>query len=51
MTGYDPGHLHDLDVSADGQHFLLIRMAPESRPTRLDLVLNWAEELKKLTGN
>jgi dipeptidyl aminopeptidase/acylaminoacyl peptidase len=50
MSAYDSGYLHEFDVSADGQRFLLIRTAPESRPTRLDLVLNWSEELRTLGG-
>jgi len=51
LSAYESGYLHEFDVSADGQRFLLIRTAPESRPTRLDLVLNWSEELRKLGGN
>ena len=50
LSAYDSGYLHEFDVSADGQRFLLIRTAPESRPTRLDLVLNWSEELRTLGG-
>jgi eukaryotic-like serine/threonine-protein kinase len=51
LSAYDSGYLHEFDVSADGQRFLLVRSAPESRPTRLDLVLNWSEEVRKLGGN
>jgi serine/threonine-protein kinase len=50
LSPYDSGYLHEFDVSPDGQKFLLIRTAPESRPTRLDLVLNWSDELRKLGG-
>jgi dipeptidyl aminopeptidase/acylaminoacyl peptidase len=50
LSAYDSGYLHEFDVSPDGQRFLLIRTAPESRPTRLDLVLNWSEELRTLGG-
>ncbi len=50
LSAYDSGYLHEFDVSADGQRFLLIRTAPDSRPTRLDLVLNWSEELRTLGG-
>jgi hypothetical protein len=45
---YDSGCFHEFDVSADGQWLLLIRTEAESRPTRLDVVVNWAEELKRL---
>jgi serine/threonine-protein kinase len=50
LSAYDSGYLHEFDVSPDGQRFLLMRTAPESRPTRLDIVLNWSEELRKLGG-
>ena len=38
------------DVSADGQHFLLVKpIAPTDKPvTVMHVVLNWAEELKRL---
>ncbi len=42
------GYFHEFDVSADGQRFLLIRTDAASRPVRLDLVLNWMDELKRL---
>ena len=35
------------DVAPDG-HFLMIRSEKESAPTRIHVVLNWAEELKRL---
>lgn len=34
------------DVTADGQRFLMIRGEEEPAPTRIHVVLNWAEELK-----
>ncbi len=34
------------DVTPDGQRFLMIRSEEESAPTRIHVVLNWAEELK-----
>ncbi len=46
LSAYDPGYFHEFDVSADGQRFLLIRTEPASRPVRLDIILNWFEELK-----
>ncbi len=49
LSGYDPGFLHEFDVAPDGR-FLLIRTEPESRPTRVDVMLNWSEELRKLGG-
>ena len=46
LSEYDSGYLHEFDVSADGQRFLLIRTQPQSRPVRLDVILNWFEELR-----
>ncbi|MHC4560749.1 MAG: hypothetical protein ACYS80_26005, partial [Planctomycetota bacterium] len=36
------------DVSADGQKFLMVRTEEELSPVRLQVVLNWFEELKRL---
>jgi hypothetical protein len=41
-------YFHEFDVSADGQRFLFIRSAPEARPTRLDVIVNWKPELARL---
>jgi serine/threonine-protein kinase len=38
------------DVTPDGRRFLMVKLAPESAPRRIDLVLNWFDELKK-SGN
>jgi eukaryotic-like serine/threonine-protein kinase len=35
------------DVEPDGRRFLMIKVPPESAPRRIDLVLNWFEELKR----
>jgi hypothetical protein len=40
----------DFDVSADGQRFLLIYTDPAIRPTRLDIIVNWVEELRAKLG-
>jgi len=48
LSGYDSGEFHEFDVSADGQKFLLIRTEPASRPLRLDIILNWFDELRRL---
>jgi hypothetical protein len=47
VSAFEPGSFHDFDVSADGQKFLFIRAASESRPTRLDVILNWLPELER----
>jgi Tol biopolymer transport system component len=47
LSAYDPGYFHEFDVSADGQRFLLIRTEADARPTRLNVVLNWFDELKQ----
>ena len=48
LSRYDSGYVHEFDVSPDGQRFLLIRTEAQSRPTRLDIVINWFDELKRL---
>ncbi len=48
LSRYDSGYVHEFDVSPDGQRFLLIRTEAQSRPTRLDIVVNWFDELKRL---
>jgi hypothetical protein len=41
------------DVSSDGRRFLIMRDPEAQRRTEIRVVLNWAEELKRLvpTGN
>jgi hypothetical protein len=34
-------------VDPDGKRFLMIKVPPESAPRRVDVVLNWFEELRK----
>jgi dipeptidyl aminopeptidase/acylaminoacyl peptidase len=48
VSPFEPQYFQEFDVSPDGQRFLFIRAEPGSRPTRLDVILNWAEELKRL---
>ncbi len=50
LTGYDSGDFRDFDVSADGQRFLLIYTDPALRPTRLDIIVNWVEQLRTKLG-
>jgi Tol biopolymer transport system component len=50
LSGYDAGVFREFDVSADGQRFLLIRTDPASRPLRLDIILNWFDELRRTVG-
>ena len=47
LSPFDAGYFHEFDVSADGQQFLLIRSEPSSRPVRLDVIVNWFDELMK----
>jgi Tol biopolymer transport system component len=39
------GHQH-FDISPDGQRFLMVRRDQDMGPPRLNLILNWGEELK-----
>ena len=36
------------DVTPDGQRFLMIKASKEDAPSRINVVLNWTEELKRL---
>jgi Tol biopolymer transport system component len=47
LSAYDPAYFHEFDVAADGQKFLLIRTDAAARPVRLDVILNWFEELRQ----
>jgi dipeptidyl aminopeptidase/acylaminoacyl peptidase len=47
LSPFDAGNFHEFDVSSDGQKFLLIRSDPSSRPVRLDVIVNWFDELAK----
>jgi Tol biopolymer transport system component len=49
LSQFDPGSVHEFDVSPDGERFLFIRTNPASRPTRLDIIVNWADELRTKT--
>jgi Tol biopolymer transport system component len=51
LSAYDSGYFHEFDVSTDGQRFLLIRTEPASRPVRLDIIINWFEELTTKVGS
>lgn len=48
VSAFEPMYFHEFDVSADGQRFLFIRADPESRPTRIDVIVNWFPELARL---
>ena len=53
FSGYVRGYpgLPQYDVATDGQRFLMLRPSEaESAPAQLNIVLNWFEELHKLTG-
>ena len=47
VSGFEPGYFHDFDVSPDGQRFLFIRAEPGTRPTRIDVMVNWFPELQR----
>ena len=44
-----PDRLTNYDVTSDGQRFLMIK-TDEEEPTQLNVVLNWFEELKRITS-
>ncbi len=58
LSRLDPGRpqpvdRRDYDPTPDGQRFLIVKRGEESLPTQMNVVLNWAEELKQKvpTGN
>jgi serine/threonine-protein kinase len=38
----------NFDISPDGTYFVMVVADPDARPTRVNVVLNWHEELKRL---
>src|SRR5688572_15650376 len=48
VSAFESMYFHEFDVSADDQRFLFIRSAPEARPTRLDVIVNWKPELARV---
>jgi len=46
LMGFGGGNMYD--VTPDGQRFLMVRQPPDAAPTEIRVVLNWAEELKRL---
>jgi dipeptidyl aminopeptidase/acylaminoacyl peptidase len=50
LSRFDSGYFHEFDVSPDGQRFLMIRTEPRSRPTRLDIITRWFDELNRLVS-
>jgi hypothetical protein len=50
VSGYESQYFHELAISADGERFLLLRAEPESRSTRIDIVLDWLPELAAKVG-
>jgi hypothetical protein len=47
VSAFESQYFHEFDVSADGARFLFIRAEPESRPTRVNVILNWFPELAR----
>ncbi|HUP21081.1 MAG TPA: hypothetical protein VM778_14185, partial [Gemmatimonadota bacterium] len=36
------------DISPDGTYFVMVEADPDAKPTQIHVVLNWADELKRL---
>jgi serine/threonine-protein kinase len=47
VSAFESMYFVEFDVSADGRRFLFIKSAPEARPTRLDVIVNWGAELAR----
>jgi serine/threonine-protein kinase len=50
VSAFESQYFKEFDVSADGQRFLFIRAEPDSRPTRINVILNWFPELTAKVG-
>jgi Tol biopolymer transport system component/tRNA A-37 threonylcarbamoyl transferase component Bud32 len=37
-------------VTKDGAHFVMVEVDPQARPTHINIVLNWPEEVEQLTA-
>jgi hypothetical protein len=37
-------------IAPDGAHFIMVEIDPNARPTQVHVVLNWTEEVKRLTA-
>ena len=44
---FETGSLN-FDVSPDGTYFIMAEADPDAKPTQINVVLNWAQELKRL---
>jgi len=43
---FDPSGMYT--ISGNGTHFLMVEADPDARPTQLNVVQNWAEEVRRL---
>jgi Tol biopolymer transport system component len=44
---FDSTQGSNVDVSPDGSYFVMVEADPDQRPTRLQLVLNWRDEIER----
>ena len=40
--------LQSYDVFPDGEHFLMVEVEPDARPSRIQIVQHWFDELQRL---
>ncbi len=45
--GWELAGSFEFEVMPDGKHFLMIRQQPDAIPTRIDIVLNWFDALRR----
>jgi serine/threonine-protein kinase len=48
LTARHPSGSQWFDVSADGERFVMIEPDPETQPKKIQIVLNWFDELERL---
>jgi hypothetical protein len=44
---FDTTQNFNFDISPDGRYFVMVEADPEATPSRLQIVLNWLEEVKR----
>ena len=47
---FDTTQNANYDIFPDGMTFVMVEADPDARPTRLQVILNWSEELSQLAS-
>jgi serine/threonine-protein kinase len=47
---FDATQDQNFDVDPDGVHFVMVEADPDAKPTKINVVLNWSQDLRRLVG-